>query len=155
MENINRQPFVYLAHKYTIQGHWVCSHVVRPSLLSLSQMEIPFLLSSNSPPSPPPALMYFVCLWKFKIIFIYWAARGVSVFTVARRVFSCSMWDRTQAPCTGTLSLWTTREVPLWCLSGVKFLAILLPWKGAVHLSTDSEGRQPGASCVSHCSFSH
>ena len=34
---------------------------------------------------------------------------GSSVFTVACRIFSCSLWDRTQGPCTGTrsLSLWT------------------------------------------------
>ena len=83
------------------------------------------------PPLPPLPQLWCVFFVSeiFKIIFIYWAARGVSVFTVACRIFSCSMWDGTQAPCIGTRSLspWTTREVPLLCLSGVKFLVILLP----------------------------
>ena len=96
-----------------------------------------------------PCPQYFLNKYLFICLFIWlcWASVAAHriFFTVAHRIFSCSLHmgscsltrDRTQAPCIGSsesCSHWTTRELPvILSLKKSKYLKIFLWFHGEVN----------------------
>ena len=113
-----------------------------------------------------PCPHYFLNKYLFICLFLWlcWASVAAHriFFTVAHRIFSCSLHmgscsltrDRTQAPCIGSsesCSHWTTRELPvILSIKKSKYLKIFLvvPWRSKLSITLNNINIKSHASKV-------